>query len=403
MRARVARTHLQQVTVCCVCTVALIVSVQLKPRTTPSSLVDTVSPCNDTPIKHIPDLDELQGGVSARALKHAVEAAVVFSMVRFDLLEQHLASIDHPVRQLFVVHNYATENTKSSTISITDRYSGCPNSNKSSTCLNPNIAHLSLLASPHNLGFSGSMNLGIKAVMYFNLAYAFFSGDDTRFRPGRLEAAARIVDAGPEICMFHFEGYSSFVLTKRGIRKIGPFDENFWPAYAEDCDYWFRAQVVSCRVYYRGGYTPDKRTEKSIAGAFLDHGDTRDPNIISSVTYRSDSGLGRLIERTLDANRGRFAYLTRKWGSNVCDDYHSTLNDWREHDVILDPVPQASLLRAGKYLFPYNDSNKFQDSRRWLQEDWKEPGAISSRAVNAKDAPASLAWQESDYLLLNIL
>jgi hypothetical protein len=38
-------------------------------------------------------------------------------------------------------------------------------------------------------------------------------------------------------------------------------DENFWPAYAEDCDYWFRSNLVGCKVYYRGGYKPDAATE----------------------------------------------------------------------------------------------------------------------------------------------
>ena len=55
------------------------------------------------------------------------------------------------------------------------------------------------------------------------------------------------MDESPETCMFHFEGYSCFSITRAGIKRIGPFDENFWPAYSEDCDYWFRARVVGCK------------------------------------------------------------------------------------------------------------------------------------------------------------
>lgn len=366
-------------------------------------LLEKSTGCEHVPLAYnftvSPTIETSQSDFSTRM--EVVEAIVVFTLIRFDLLDLHLASIDHPVKQVFIVHNYATDDIKSSTLSIVGRYSNCANQTKTQTCANPKIAKLSLLASPHNLGFSGSMNLGIKAVMHYDVSYAFFSGDDTRFRPTRLQSAKQVVDTNLDVCMFHFEGYSSFVLTKEGVKRIGPFDENFWPAYAEDCDYWYRAQLASCRVYYRGGYMPGERTSRSVANAFLDHGDNRDVNVHGSTTYRSHPKLERLVQRTLDATRGRFAYLARKWGFNVCDDYHNVLNAWRESDVILDHV--ALHTQDNKFSFPYNDSDHYHDTRRWLTDDWRIPGAVSSRAVNVEDAPVALVWQESDYIFLDLV
>lgn len=412
MKTTIVPRRLQRLAVCCFFTAYLaliLISEQLRREgyTLHFALRDIFAPCNGTVLTdHHSDsrttssrrIDAL--GVDANPL---IEAVIVFTLVRYDLLDLHLASIDHPVKQLFVIHNYASEDVKISTLSIVDRYRHCGNyTNDINTCANANIVQLSFLACPQNLGFSGSVNLGIKAVMNYNLAYAFFSGDDTRFRPGRLPVAKRIVEDNPEVCIFHFEGYSSFVLTKQGIRRIGPFDENFWPAYAEDCDYWYRAQLASCKVFYRGGYKPDNQTPESASNAFLDHGDTRDKSVFSSATYRSYPELARLVQRTLDGTRGRFAYLARKWGFNTCEDYHEAINAWRKNDIIADPTPSATYQQMAKYVFPYNDPENFPDVRRWLSHDWKTPGAVSSRAVNVGDAPTSLVWQDSDFMILEL-
>ena len=271
-------------------------------------------------------------------------------------------------------------------------------------CGNSNIKFMHVLASPHNIGFAGNCNMGLKAMIEYNLSYAMFSGDDTRFLPNRIHAAKSIIDKHPEVCMFHFEAYSSFAMTRYGIRNIGPFDENFWPAYAEDCDYWFRALLVGCPIFYRGGYSPEKRSPESIKNAFVEHGDTKDAEVFGSVTYKSDPALGRLIEGTLHPSRGRFAYLVKKWGFDTCGYYHEVINRWRDEDEIVaapDPIELAS--HNARVYYPYNDTANFSDTRRWLRADWKNSGAISSRAVNHLDAPVSLVWQEDDYIKLDSL
>ena len=358
-----------------------------------------------TPGSRVTDASVSFSSAPGAGISANFEALFVFTIIRHDLLDLHLASVDYPTDHVFVILNYASDDIKLKMLAVLKKYEKCPGtSERPQQCVNPNINELHVLSSPENIGFSGNCNTGIKAMIEFNLKYAVFSGDDTRFKPMKIEGAKRIIHEHADLCMFHFEAYSSFAITLEGVRKIGPFDENFWPAYAEDCDYWFRSLLVGCSIFYRGGYSPNERSERSMMNAFVEHGDTRDKNLISSVTHNSNPELGRLIQGTLHATRGRFAYLIRKWGLNTCDYYHEVINKWREENEIM-PAPQASELarRNAIVTFPYNDSVNFNDTRRWLRDDWKKPGAISSRAVNHVEAPGSLVWQEEDYIKLDSL
>jgi hypothetical protein len=367
---------------------------------------------SDTDTLQTPD-EDLTGGPSSATLPALLAPAVsnvpfgaliVFTMVRFDLLDLHLSSIDYPTKHVFVVFNYANEEIKTATFKILDKYKACEVKEPHRGCSNPNILELHVLTGPNNVGFAGSVNTGIKAMIEYNLPYAIFSGDDTRFRRGRLEVAKRILDTSLDVCIFHFEGYSSFGMTRLGIKRIGPMDENFWPAYAEDCDYWFRSQLVGCKVYYRGGYIPEKSTQASLVSAFIDHGDVARPDVTSSSTHTSNSELGKLVGNTLDGTRGRFAYLVRKWGIEMCGYYHETLNAWRDADVVLQAEDQQARANHGAVIqFPYNDEESFRDVRRWLRDDWRKPNAVSSRSVNAHSAPAEFVWQEEDYVKLDAL
>ena len=51
-----------------------------------------------------------------------IEAIVVFTMVRFDLLELHLKSIDYPTKHVFVLFNYANDNTKQQTLAMLNKF-----------------------------------------------------------------------------------------------------------------------------------------------------------------------------------------------------------------------------------------------------------------------------------------
>jgi hypothetical protein len=53
-----------------------------------------------------------------------IEAIVIFTMVRFDLLKHNLESIDYPTKRVFVVFNYANEAIKHQTIAVLKRFGG---------------------------------------------------------------------------------------------------------------------------------------------------------------------------------------------------------------------------------------------------------------------------------------
>ena len=327
-------------------------------------------------------------------------ALFVFTMVRTDLLDLHLSSIDFPAKHVFVVLNYETDAVKNSTLGMLEKYTKCGTRGAETpkeVCSNPNIKNIHLIATGSNVGFAGSVNLGIKAMKEYHFTFTIFSGDDTRFLPDRLRAAVEIVQKNSDVCIFHFEGYSSFALTHEGARRIGPFDENFWPAYAEDCDYWLRAQLIGCKVYYRAGYSPEISTRSKL-NAFVEHGDVDDSGVRNSVTLKSSSTVQRLVEGTLDSKRGRFAYLVRKWGVEACSYYHEVLHASRDEDEVIDPQSDHQLRTHGvKFKFPYNNSVRFKDLRRWEREDWMLSGTISPRAVNSEAAPSEFVWKEEDF------
>ena len=321
------------------------------------------------------------------------KAIMVLTMIRSDLLDLHLASIDSPSGHVFVLLNYADEVVKRGMLNMISKYEGCGKQN--GFCSNPNILELHFLASPNNVGVSGSMNIGIKAMLEYELEYAAFCGDDTRFRPGRLNFARQVVESNNEVCVFLLEGYAAHVVTYDAIKLVGPWDENFWPAYAEDCDIWFRTLLGGCKIFYRGGYKPEGTSIESLLNAFVDHGDIAD--LSGSSTYKSYPELARLVEKTLDSKRGRFAYLQKKWGGDVCGFYHHILHEWRHNDSIVDAPSARELAERGFTIrFPYNDSSEFPNIRLWLKDDWERDHAISSRAVNKDAAPDKMIWQEED-------
>mmetsp|Transcript_10269 Transcript_10269/g.28672 ORF Transcript_10269/g.28672 Transcript_10269/m.28672 type:complete len:349 (-) Transcript_10269:552-1598(-) len=333
-----------------------------------------------------------------REIGEGVEALIVFTIKRHDLLDIYLSSIDSTTNHVFVIINYNNEEDKTKVLSVLRPYGACDD--VSSGCKNVHVKQLHTLAFQHNVGYAGSVNMGIKVMLQYDFNYALFSGDDTRFLPGRLQAAKHIVESFKDVCVFHLEGYSCFALTKQGLKILGPMDENFWPAYSEDCDYWFRAILEGCKMFYRGGYSPERQTPQSLQNAFVAHGDDMH---VGSVTHKSDHLLGKLVEGTLHATRGRFAYLVRKWGVETCSYYHQVINKFREDDEFIEAPASRELFALGAYKFPYNDSFRFPATRYWLRDDWQKHNAVSSRAVNSEKAPIDFVWQESDYSKIDAL
>mmetsp|Transcript_8472 Transcript_8472/g.35409 ORF Transcript_8472/g.35409 Transcript_8472/m.35409 type:complete len:769 (+) Transcript_8472:266-2572(+) len=327
---------------------------------------------------------------------NCLPALVVFSLLREDLLALFLVSVDLVVGHVFVVCNFESQEKHAALVSVTRQFSECAEQD-TSRCKNPNIRHLHVLSSTVNVGFSGSFNMAIQALLEYRFPYVVFNNDDTRFIAGRLLAAKKVMET-TQACMYFLEGFSSFGISLQGVATLGPMDENFWPAYGEDCDYWYRAQLKNCTLFYRGGVVPDQSTALGNENAFVAHGDSEHS---SSSTYKSSSTLGKLVANTLDEKRGRFAYLIRKWGFNSCDLYHEVINALRNEDEVLQAMSEIELKARGvKSMRPYG---LFQDVNSWLKDDWLKEHAVSPRAANSQWAPKEIVWRDSDDIKLENL
>ena len=128
----------------------------------------------------------------------------------------------------------------------------------------------------------------------------------------------------------------------------------------------------------------------------MEHGDVKHKSGSGSSTFRDDPLVNKLVANTLHPSRGRFAYLERKCGFDTCGLYHKVPNQWRDAEEILNAPSCAELVKHGaKWDLPYNDTQI--DIKHWTHEDWRSPGAVSSRAVNSQWAPVHSVWQDHDY------
>jgi GT2 family glycosyltransferase len=110
-----------------------------------------------------------------------------------------------------------------------------------------------------NLGVAGSWNFCAK--MFPEEPCWILMNDDAWFLPGYLEKIVKVAneyEKEPIIYLNNSNAYYCFVWTARGKRNVGDFDDNFWPAYYEDCDYRVRLNSLGYNgfVYALQGLEP---------------------------------------------------------------------------------------------------------------------------------------------------
>ena len=137
------------------------------------------------------------------------------TLSRFDLAEKLLASIDYPVRDLVIINNSGTKTWTPTKPEQVER-----------------LWHIEV---PYGLGLQAAWNLIIKATPY--APRWLLVNDDCEFEPGALEIVDR--EASPANLTFTqcSPVWSAFVLGEEVVRKVGLFDEAFYPLYYCDNDY----------------------------------------------------------------------------------------------------------------------------------------------------------------------
>lgn len=98
---------------------------------------------------------------------------------------------------------------------------------------------------PHNIGVAAAWNLALKVTP--DSPWWFITNDDIVYAAGDL---ARLVDAMRDAAprVVTLDGFAAFGITRAALERVGYFDENFVPAYVEDCDYEYRCKLAGVPI-----------------------------------------------------------------------------------------------------------------------------------------------------------
>jgi GT2 family glycosyltransferase len=232
---------------------------------------------------------------------------------RPDLLARCIASIDYPVTMLAIVDNGRYELKDVELISL-------------ACSANAAIRFVCHIWHP-NAGVAGSWNEVIKLFPSVVPPYWMLVNNDIQFAPGDLSYVAERAQyhseqhefsnappTPPAGIVYGNHGASWFVVTAYGIGLVGLFDENFYPAYLEDCDWSYRADRLGVLRITVAGL-------KSIHGTATDGADQTK----GSCTVNSDPRLAAANMRTHGRN---FEYYRAKWGGiNGEEKFKTPFND----------------------------------------------------------------------------
>jgi GT2 family glycosyltransferase len=105
-----------------------------------------------------------------------------------------------------------------------------------------------------------------------------------------LAAFAEAVETDPrQLYFLSGRGFSAICLTRVVWEEVGEFDEGFWPAYMEDCDYHWRAGLLD------------------VPGRELDLPSEH----VGSAVIKSDSQINGLVTQLFEPRHARYQ---AKWG-----------------------------------------------------------------------------------------
>lgn len=175
-----------------------------------------------------------------------------------------------------------------------------------------------------NRGVAGSWNY---AAELFPDESILIANEDAWFLPGQLEQICSASDHNqtePLIYMNDSQAFYCFVWHKAGREQYGTFDENFWPAYYEDCDYRARMRLNGKVDYVYA--LQDK--------AVVPHGKPRSGGDNYSALINGCGLFGR-------------AYWRKKWGTDSYEEavYQTPYRDHRltYKDWVYDPALRAEI------------------------------------------------------------
>ena len=205
-------------------------------------------------------------------------------------LRRLIDSVDYPVENFFIVNNNGRGQINEELDEICNT--------KHPFIKKFHVSHL-----PSNLGCGGGWNLIIKS--YMMKPYWILVNHDVELSPGLLKLFHDEA-INSEYGMIHGKNsdwgggmYDLFLIKDWVVQKCGLFDENLYPAYAEDVDYHIRVKNENIKY-------------KSLNANYL-HGE-KDYSTTGSQTWRTDINLKEGLNKSRILNETE--YLVEKWGLN---------------------------------------------------------------------------------------
>ena len=144
-----------------------------------------------------------------------------------------------------------------------------------------------------NMGVAHGWNTIIKATP--KAEWWFILNNDVEMSEAGLNAMEKAIETHDLVLM---GGYHAFGIRRSAIRRIGWFDENFHPAYCEDNDYTWRAQLADLKITQVGS-----------------------PIHLGSVTLQRDRASRERNDVTFPQN---VSYYHAKWGGHMHAEVHKT-------------------------------------------------------------------------------
>jgi GT2 family glycosyltransferase len=258
---------------------------------------DGLSACSSLPR---PECSAEHGRADGQAEQTEIRTLGIPVLNRGDLLLRCVESVDNPIHTLLIVNNGEDQSVAKATARIRHR-----------DFASQDFFNTIRVEKFRNLGCSRSWNHIIRT----SHGAWLISGSDVQFAPGDIERIMAALDANRDASIILAMGYSVFCFTEIGLRQVGLFDENFFPAYFEDNDHFRRVHLAGAKAARVPGF-------KAVHG---------EPPHWGSSTIKSDPDLERRNALTFP---NLWQYYVKKWGGGPGHETYA--RPYNLYDVPLD-------------------------------------------------------------------
>lgn len=155
-----------------------------------------------------------------------IPVMIVPVLIRHDLLERMIKSINYPIRDLVIIDNGPQFNYEPSWSAWVHK-----------------VHHIKI---PYNLGVASSWNLGIKSMPYSD--YWLITGFDNEWEGESLAEFQKESDPNKLVLSNASPNWTAFTIGWKVVDKVGLFDEALHPAYFEDNDYEWRCGFSDVQI-----------------------------------------------------------------------------------------------------------------------------------------------------------